>query len=143
LYDQWSCARAWNVAEVFEPLAKAYGLPKNTPEEAKYRDDIMESCCKVACTVPLDIMRAAYEGIKICARMGQIGSMLAISDVACGVVFLKAALIGGSMNVIININSIKDEAYNKAAKEEMDRLLAEGSKIADDTLNLVIKKLTP
>jgi len=129
-------------AEVFEPLSKAYGLPKDTPEQAKVRDETMEKCCKVACSVPMDIMRASYEGIKIHARMGEIGSMLAISDVACGVVFLKSALISGSLNVIININSIKDQSFVNATKKEMDRLLADGSKIADDTLKLVIGKLT-
>lgn len=128
-------------AEVFEPLSIAYGLPKDTPELAKKRDETLESCCKVACSVPMDIMRATYEGIKLTARMAQIGSMLAISDAACGVVFLKAGLIAGSMNVIININSISDQAFNKATKEEMDRLLADGSKIADETLALVIQKL--
>jgi formiminotetrahydrofolate cyclodeaminase len=86
-------------------------------------------------------MRQAYEGIKIHQRMGVIGTMIAISDVACGVVFLKAALISGSLNVIININGIKDQEFNKAAKAEMDQLLADGSEIADETLALVIGKL--
>ena len=103
--------------------------------------ETMEACGKTACSVPLDIMRQAYEGIKIHRRMGDIGTMIAISDVACGVVFLKAALISGSLNVIININGIKDQEFNKAAKEEMDRLLADGSKIADETLELVLGKL--
>ncbi|XPO23054.1 cyclodeaminase/cyclohydrolase family protein [Phosphitispora sp. TUW77] len=128
-------------AEVFEPLSKAYGLPKDTPELAQKRDETLENCCKVACSVPMDIMRGVFEGIKLHARMGEIGTMIAISDVACGVVFMKAALIAASMNVIININSIKDEEFNKATKEEMDRLLAEGTKLADDTLALVTKKL--
>ena len=128
-------------AEVFEPLSKAYGMPKETPEQKKLKAETMEACGKTACSVPLDIMRQAYEGIKIHRRMGDIGTMIAISDVACGVVFLKAALISGSLNVIININGIKDQEFNKAAKEEMDRLLADGSKIADETLALVLGKL--
>ncbi len=129
-------------AEVFEPLSKAYGLPKNTPEEAKYKEETMENCCKTACGVPMEIMRAAFEGIKIHARMGQIGTMIAISDVGCGVVFLKSALISGSLNVIINLNTIKDQEFCAATRKEMDELLATGSKIADDTLALVIAKLT-
>ena len=128
-------------AEVFEPLSKAYGMPRETDEEKKLKAETMEACGKTACSVPLDIMRQAYEGIKIHRRMGDIGTMIAISDVACGVVFLKAALISGSLNVIININGIKDQEFNKAAKEEMDRLLADGSKIADETLALVLGKL--
>lgn len=129
-------------AEVFEPLSKAYGLPKKTPEEAKHKEETMEQCCKTACSVPMEIMRKAYEGIRVHERMGQIGTMIAISDVGCGVVFLKSALIAGSLNVIINLNAIKDQAFIAAAREEMDRLLTDGSKIADETLGLVISKLT-
>ncbi len=128
-------------AEVFEPLSKAYGLPKNTPEEVKFKEETMENCCKTACGVPMEIMRAAFEGIKIHARMGQIGTMIAISDVGCGVVFLKSALISGSLNVIINLNTIKDPAFLSATRKEMDELLSTGSKIADETLALVLSKL--
>ena len=128
-------------AEVFEPLSKAYGLPKSTPEEAKFKEETMENCCKAACGVPMEIMRAAFEGIKIHARMGEIGTMIAISDVGCGVVFLKSALIAGSLNVIINLNTIKDQAFVSTTQKEMDELLQTGSKLADDTLALVISKL--
>ncbi len=128
-------------AEVFEPLSKAYGLPKSTPEEAKYKEETMEKCCIEACGVPMEIMRASFEGIKIHARMGEIGTMIAISDVACGVVFLKSALIAGSLNVIINLNTIKDQAFVAATRKEMEDLLNTGSKMADDTLALVLSKL--
>lgn len=128
-------------AEVFEPLSKAYGLPKSTPEEAKFKEETMENCCKTACGVPMEIMRASFDGIKIHARMGEIGTMIAISDVGCGVVFLKSALIAGSLNVIINLNTIKDQAFVSATRKEMDDLLNAGCKMADDTLALVLSKL--
>ncbi|MDR3566983.1 MAG: cyclodeaminase/cyclohydrolase family protein [Syntrophobacteraceae bacterium] len=128
-------------AEVFEPLSKAYGLPKSTPEEVKYKEETMEKCCIEACGVPMEIMRAAFEGIKVHARMGEIGAMIAISDVGCGVAFLKSALIAGSLNVIINLNTIEDRQFLSATRKEMDDLLETGSKMADDTLSLVLSKL--
>ncbi len=128
-------------AEVFEPLSKAYGLPKDTPEEAAYKEKVMQECSIAACSVPVEIMRKSYEGIKIHERMGQIGTKLAISDVGCGVVFLKAALISGYLNVLINLGAIKDEKYVSETSEEVNRLLAEGSRIADETLQLVIDKI--
>ncbi len=128
-------------AEVFEPLSKAYGLPKNTPEEAKIKEETMENCCKQACGVPMEIMRAAFEAIKVHARMGQIGTMIAISDVGCGVTFLKSALIAGSLNVIINLNTIKDQKFLSVTRKEMEELLETGSKMADETLALVLSKL--
>jgi len=128
-------------AEVFEPLSKAYGLPKDTPEQAEHKAKTLEECSKLACSVPMEIVRKAYEGIKIHEGMGQIGTKIAISDVGCGVVFLKAALISGTLNVIININTIKDEQFVAETTAEMNRLLEDGSKIADETLELVLNKI--
>ena len=129
-------------AEVFEPLSKAYGLPKNTPEEIKHKEEAIEDCSKLACSVPIEIMRKSFEGIKIHARMAQIGTAIAISDVGCGVVFLKSALIAASLNIVINLNTIKDADFKEKMKSEMDSLIAEGSKMADDTFALVMNKLT-
>ncbi len=127
-------------AEVFEPLSKAYGLPKETAEQAAHKAKVMEECSKEACSVPLEIMRKSYAGIKIHERMGQIGTKLAISDVGCGVAFLKAALVSGQLNVLINLGAIKDDQFIKETVAEMDHLLKEGSRVADDTLNSVIEK---
>ncbi|MFA6012597.1 MAG: cyclodeaminase/cyclohydrolase family protein [Desulfobacteraceae bacterium] len=128
-------------AEEFEPLSKAYGLPKDTPEQAKFKEETLEICSMNACGVPMDIMRKAYEGIKIHQRMGEIGTLIAISDVGCGVAFLKATLISAQLNVIININTIKDQEFVASVKEEMKVLLDEGIKIADETLANVLAKL--
>jgi len=129
-------------AQVFEPLSKAYGLPKDTPEQAAHKEKVMEECSIEACSVPLEIMRKAYAGIKIHERMGQIGSRLAISDVGCGVVFLKAALISGQLNVMINLGAIKNEKFLKETTAEMKQLVEEGSRLADQTLSDVMKKLS-
>ena len=128
-------------AEVFEPLSKAYGLPKTTPEEMAHKEGMIEDCSKTACSVPMEIMRKAYEGIKIHARMGEIGTLIAISDVGCGVLFLKSALIAASLNVLINLNTIKDAVFVAEAQNEMNVLLAEGSKLADQTVETVMSKL--
>lgn len=129
-------------AEVFEPLSQAYRLPKTTPEQAKIKEAAIETCSKVACSVPMEIMRKSCEGIKIHHRMGQIGSTLATSDIGCGVVFLKAALVAASLNVQINLRQIKDQAFVKATMDEMADLLTVGSKMADDTLESVVAGLT-
>jgi formiminotetrahydrofolate cyclodeaminase len=51
-------------------------------------------------------------------------------------------LISGSLNVIINLNTIKDQEFCTATRKEMEELLNTGSKIADETLALVLAKLT-
>lgn len=125
-------------AEVFEPLSQAYGIPKDDPT----REETLEKCAKEACSIPLDILRKAYEGIQITNRMAQIGSLLVISDAGCGVAFLKAALVSAKLNVVINLGIIKDQDYVKAAREEMDKLVADGTKLADETLEIVLGKIS-
>lgn len=129
-------------AEVFEPLSKAYGLPRETEEQKRIREETLERESKNACSVPLEIMRKAYEGIKVHRRMAEIGTNIAISDVGCGVMFLKAALISGKLNVMINLNSIKDSQYVQKAKEEMTKLEEEGCKLADEAYNIVFQKIS-
>lgn len=124
-------------AEVFKPLSLAYSLPKSNLEEAKAKDEAIETCSKSACSVPMEIMRKSCEGINIHRRMGQIGSALAISDVGCGVAFLKAALIAASLNVRINLKTIRDQDFVRVTADEMTTLLIDGSKTADETLESV------
>ena len=54
--------------------------------------------------------------------------------------FLKP-LISGSLNIIINTNTINDKEFVRKISEEMDSLLEEGCRIAEDTLQLVKAKL--
>lgn len=128
-------------AKMFEPLAQAYRMPTATPEQVRAKEEAMEICSKDACTVPMEIMRKCFEGIEIHHRMGQIGSSLAISDVGCGVALLKAALIAASLNVQINLRTIKDPAFVKKTGDEMSALIAKGSKTADETLASVAAAL--
>ena len=43
-------------AQNFEPLSKAYGLPKNTEEEKLHKEEVLQSCLKVACSAPVDMV---------------------------------------------------------------------------------------
>jgi formiminotetrahydrofolate cyclodeaminase len=119
-------------AEGFLPLSRAYGLPSNTDEEKKIKEETMENALKLACEVPIKIVRTCYDSIKLHEALVDKGSKLAISDVGVGVQCLRAALLSGELNVIININSIKDEEYVHKVKTEISNLVNEGVKIADE-----------
>jgi len=57
----------------FEPLAKAYGIPKDDPN----RDRILEEATIVACKVPMHIMELCCEAIDAIAVFAAKGSRLA------------------------------------------------------------------
>lgn len=127
-------------AENFEPLAKAYGLPKSTPEEKAYKEKVLEEALYQACQVPLEIMRKCVESIDLHARLEKIGNKLAISDVGVGVVFLKAALEGASLNVFINTKMMKNDAVRTKINEEAYQLIEEGRQKAGEIFQRVAKQ---
>lgn len=129
-------------AECFLPLSKAYGLPTSTEEEKKVKAETMESALKVACEVPVKIVRACYEAIKLHEDLVDKGSKLAISDVGVGVQCLRAAILSGQLNVVININSIKDEAYVNEVRTEVNKLVEDGVRICDEVYSKVEKTLS-
>ncbi|EPZ60926.1 methenyltetrahydrofolate cyclohydrolase [[Clostridium] sordellii ATCC 9714] len=115
-------------AECFLPLSKAYGLPSSTDEEKKIKSETMENALKKACEVPIKIVKVCYESIKLHEDLVDKGSRLAISDIGVGVQCLRAAILSGQLNVLININSIKDEKYVNEVRNEINSLVEEGVK---------------
>ena len=128
-------------AEGFFPLSKAYGLPTTTEEEKQYKAETMEKCLKVACEVPMNIVRLCYDSIKLHEELVDKGSKLAISDVGCGVQCLRAAILSGQLNVIINVNSMKDREYAEKIEKECNQLVDDGVKICDEVYEKVLVAL--
>lgn len=118
-------------AENFYPLSKCYGLPATTEEEKAVKEEKMQAALKVAITAPIDIVRLAYKAIALHRELAEKGSKLAVSDVGCGVLCLKAAMQCGWLNVMINLKSIHDKDFVAAVEAELKPMLAEGEAMAD------------
>jgi len=112
-------------AEVFAPLAAAYGLPKDTEEQRAHKEAVMEAALKAACTVPLAIMEQCCKAIELMEGFAAKGSRLAISDAGVGAALTRAALEGASLNVFINTKAMKDRAAAAAFDERADAMLRE------------------
>jgi len=124
-------------AAVFEPLSKAYSIPKDDPNRAR----VMEEALILACTAPMDIMRACASAIELHAEFSEKGSVLAISDAGVGVVFCKAAMQGASLNVFINAQSMADREYAAGVESEADDLLKKYCAMADSIFDTVTARL--
>lgn len=118
-------------AEVFAPLSKAYGLPKTTDAEKKYKEETLESALKAASEVPFEIMQKAYAAIEIHEELAAIGTRIAVSDVGVGVSLCKSALMGASLNIFINTKLMKDHAFAEDLNQRTRELLAVGCEKAD------------
>lgn len=110
-------------AVAFEPLSKAYSIPKDDPE----RDTIMENALYEASVVPMSIMETVLAAAKELEILVEKGSKLAVSDVGVGILFAQAAIEGASLNVYINTKSMKDRERAAALDAKADAIIAEGA----------------
>jgi formiminotetrahydrofolate cyclodeaminase len=118
-------------ATVFEPLSRAYGLPKDTEEQRAEKAAVMEVCLRECCAVPLTIMIRCCEAIDLHEGFAAKGTAIAISDVGCGVISCKAALQAASLNVFINTMSMQDRDYAEKINAKAHQLLDDYTVKAD------------
>jgi len=126
-------------AKNFEPLSKAYSMISDTDEEKLEKEEMLQKCLKLACLAPLEILQCTYESILLHDEIVDISSKTIISDVGVGVQCLKSALYSAYLNVEININSMSDETYVLATREECKKMVKDGSIIADKVFEKVLK----
>ena len=106
-------------AKAFEPLSKAYGMPKDAPD----RDEIMEKCLREAAAVPFKILQLACEAVDLQKGFLDKGSSLMITDAGTGAAALQAAIKGASLNVKINTKFMTDRQYAAALNDKVDELV--------------------
>lgn len=128
-------------AKVFEPLSKAYSMPKETEEEKAEKARVMAVVLKDACSVPMEIMRKCCEAVELIEEFAAKGSVIALSDAGVGAAFCKAALLGASLNVFINTKSMMDREYAESLNLEAERMIEEYSVRADNVFNSVKERL--
>lgn len=109
-------------AEAFYPLSKAYGLPKNTEEEIRIKDEILQQALVKASLVPLEIARYCGKAIDLHEELAVKGSRIAISDVGVGVALARAALASAKLNVLINTKIMKDRELKQKIESEIEGL---------------------
>ncbi len=128
-------------AQVFAPLAAAYSMPTDTPEQKARKEQVMEERLLAASLVPLAMMEKAAQVLEILEQLEAKGSRMAISDVGVAVQFARTALTGAVMNVYINTKSMKNREKAGELNRKADRLLEEGIQKADTVYGQVRQRL--
>ena len=128
-------------AEAFEPLSKAYGLPKETQEQKEEKERILEQALYEASIVPMDIMETVLKVMHLLKVMGEKGSKIAVSDVGVGILFAQAALEGASLNVFINTNLMKNRERAEELNQKTDAMIQEGRELKETIYAGVLAKI--
>ncbi|MDR2354937.1 MAG: cyclodeaminase/cyclohydrolase family protein [Clostridiales Family XIII bacterium] len=128
-------------AEGFEPLARAYKMPRGSEAERAEKARTMEAALAEACGAPLSVMEKCREAIDLHRAFLEKGASGAVSDVGAGVLLCAAALRAASLNVFINTKSMADRARATAFDRRAEALLSGGLPAADAVYTAVLTRL--
>ena len=102
--------------EAFNKVMAAYGLPKETEEQKMKRTAEIQNAMKTATLVPLKLMELCGEAMELVKTVVEKGNQNSISDASVAALMLQAGCEGAALNVLINLNSLQDEAFVEAKR---------------------------
>lgn len=103
----------------FEPLAKAYAIPKEDPD----RDAVMERASLNACVAPMQMLFACADVLYLLEELLEKGSRLLLADVGCGASLCKAAMECAALNVFVNTSALKNREMAADMEQQVDQIL--------------------
>ena len=124
-------------AAAFEPLSKAYRVPKDDPGRA----EILEKATAGACAAPLKMLGACAESVELLEEMAEKGSVMMLSDVGCGALLCRAGIESAAMNVYINTGALKDRTMAEEFDKRTGAVLSEYAPRAEALARRVMDKL--
>jgi glutamate formiminotransferase/formiminotetrahydrofolate cyclodeaminase len=127
--------------EAYGALSAVYKMPKTTDGEKAARAAKMQEALKNACQVPFEIGLKSLEVAKLAERAADIGNVAAVSDAGVAVLLAQACAQSAALNVKINVNSIKDEAYNKDTWSRMQEVLKQVEALETSVMATTYKKM--
>ena len=120
----------------YETVMGAYRLPKTTEEEIQARNKALKQATYIAIESPYNIMTLSLDAIRLCVDLVDHGNINAISDLACGVIFLDAAIQGAALNVQINL-AMLDENEKNEWSIKMTSILNESHELKEKIVNQI------
>jgi formiminotetrahydrofolate cyclodeaminase len=108
----------------YTAYSQASKLPRETDEQKAERTRAVQAALVNATDVPMRIAEAAVKVMDLCMPTAEKGNKWAVSDAGVAVLMAEAALRSAALNVLINLGSIKDEAFVAQKRAYLDGLLA-------------------
>jgi formiminotetrahydrofolate cyclodeaminase len=121
----------------YELVLRAMRMPKTTEAERAARVEAMQAAYHEAARVPLETVERCVESLELAREVAEKGNRGASTDCGVAILLAEAAMRGASLNVRVNLSSLKDEAFRSEVEDRLAGLLARGVKAGHDAMALV------
>ena len=112
--------------DAFNDFMVALAMPKETAAEKQARTAAMQAGLKKATRVPFETMQLVDRVWQPLVELARVGQYSSRSDLEVGAKALEAGLYGAYRNVLINLKSIKDEAFSAEMTANADTIMERG-----------------
>lgn len=128
-------------AAAYGAVLEALRLPRGSDADRARRVEAVQAAYRRATEVPLETMGACLEALRLAARAAEKGNRGATTDAGVAVLLAHAALRAASLNVRVNLASIRDEGFRSGAEARHASILEEAEPLAARTIALVEDRL--
>ncbi|MGH9865524.1 MAG: glutamate formimidoyltransferase [Candidatus Acidiferrales bacterium] len=105
-------------AESYNAVLAAFKLPKDSPEDARRREEAIQTAMRGAAEVPMAVARKSLELFERIGQLEAISSASMLSDLRVARLMAAAGARGALANVAINLDSITDASFVAAMRKQ-------------------------
>jgi len=117
--------------EAFNKVSAVFAMPRDTKKQVSERNDAMQIALKACTLTPFEMIGCALSALEIAAKMVGKFNTNAASDLGVAVLSLKAAAQGAWLNVLINLDGIRDEIFAAKYRISGSELVKKATELAD------------
>ena len=125
----------------FNRIMEAFGLPKKTDEEKKFRTQAIQEASKYAMQIPFKVMETSYKSVEIMRAMAENGNPNSVSDAGVGALCALTAVEGAFLNVKINAAGIHDKNFTQELITKAEDIMQKTRACRDAIMETVEQKI--
>jgi len=133
----WFLAAVDRDTNAFNAVLAAGRLPKVAPDDAARRSAALEAANQAAALVPLEVLEASVEALRLARSVAADGNPNSVSDAGVAGACALAAAEGASLNVRINLPSLTDRAAAQNFEARRQLALRHARELAGEVLEVV------
>ena len=118
--------------DAFNMVTAALAMPRDTDEEKAARSAAMQAALKACTATPFEMLECSSGTLELIQEMTGKFNTNASSDLGVAALSLKASAQGAWLNVLINLDGIKDEAFVAEYRKRGGELVRKAISLADD-----------
>ena len=127
--------------EAFNAVSAVFSMPRDTDEQKEARKAAMQEALKGATKTPYEMMECSIKALELTDKALGRSNPNVTSDLGVAALSLKAAVQGAWLNVLINIGSIRDEAFVAEYRANGEAILVKALPLADKIYETVVSEL--